>query len=148
MAVEVNGGKLKIQREDEDPIWVTCGHVQVVEAAGEAGGAAAAPPAAQPEGEGDAPMPQAESDNDGSSDDGDGGNDGDREAAQTGGGIKAAAKKGKKEKKRCPVGAKGHVWKPDWLSQFPWLRTEPQKTQDEWEDTKDLAPDYIFCICL
>ena len=40
LPVEVHGGKLKIQRDNQDPIWVTWGHVQVVEAAGEAAGAA------------------------------------------------------------------------------------------------------------
>ena len=141
LAVEAHGGKLKIQLDNQDPIWVTWGHVQVVEAAGEAAGAAAAQPAAQPA-RGLAPAPTTTmpgAGNNNSDDEQGGGNDG--------GGIKAAARMEKKVRKRFPKGAKGHVWKPVWLGQFPWLRTEPQKDEYEWQDTPDESPDYMYCIC-
>lgn len=51
----------------------------------------------------------------------------------------------KKARTTHPVGAKGHIWKPDWLSKHPWLRTEPSRTQHEWEMAPTEAPVYIFC---
>jgi hypothetical protein len=66
---------------------------------------------------------------------------------QQGGGIKAAAQAAKKDRTKGPAGAKGHVWKPQWLGEYPWLRTEPSRTQQEWEDRSKEAPQYVFCIC-
>ena len=66
---------------------------------------------------------------------------------QTGGGIKAAAAALKKARTKGPQGAKGHVWKPQWMSGRPWLRTVPDRTQDEWESHGDEAPDSMYCIC-
>ena len=38
-------------------------------------------------------------------------------------------------------------WKPSFLSQFPWLRTFPCRTQDEWEALPNEAPEYVYCVC-
>lgn len=67
--------------------------------------------------------------------------------AQQGGAIKAAAKAANKVRTKGPEGAKGHMWKPQWLTDYPWLRTEPSKTRQEWEDTPKVAPDHVYCCC-
>jgi len=67
--------------------------------------------------------------------------------AEIGGGIKAAAASSKKVRKKGPEGARGHIWQPRWLSERKWLRTVPDKSQDEWETTPDEVPDSIFCVC-
>ena len=161
----------------EPPVWITWRHVQAVEAAGAAGGAGGAdagpmadapaaarsPAAAQampkPAGAAARPVPArtaapacaaaaipaaaapaAPLGQEADGEEAEGG-------AQQGGAIKAAAKAAKKPRPKAPEGAKGHPWKPEWLTDYPWLCTEPSKTRNEWEDTPKEAPDYIYCCC-
>ena len=67
--------------------------------------------------------------------------------AQQGGGVKAAAKAAKVQRRKGPEGAKSHTWQPKWLKDFPWLRTEPMKTQREWEEQPNEGPDCMYCVC-
>ena len=53
----------------------------------------------------------------------------------------------KKQRQKGVEGVKGHIWKPEWLGQHSWLRTVPDKTQDEWEVTPTEGPEAMYCIC-
>ena len=62
-------------------------------------------------------------------------------------GLKAVLQGQKKKRFKAPSVAKGHGWKPVWLDTYDWLRSHPNKTRQEWDDTPDEAPEYLYCIC-
>ena len=62
-------------------------------------------------------------------------------------GLKAVLQGQKKKRFKAPSVAKGHGWKPVWLDTYDWLRSHPNKTRQEWDDTPDEAPEYLHCIC-
>ena len=150
---ERNCGKLLILLEKDDestqpmePQWVTCGHVRAVVlgsvaqdvAAPEADGLLTATPmipsaATMPK----TTMPSATPDT----------ADSTTGLETQGGGVQAASKKAAKPRSKGPEGAKGHVWRPKWLDDFKWLRTEPSLTRAEWEERPTEAPVCIFCVC-
>ena len=166
MLRERHGGKLQLQVTTGDgtlqaPVWVTWGHVFVAEEAEPAGGARGATP--DPAGGADGGGADG-----GGADGGVAGADGvdagagggDAGAADgagaagaadgdqaNGGGVKAAAKAKAKPREKGPQGATGHVWKPMWLEEYNWLRTEPDKTLAEWTETPKQGPAFVFCLC-
>ena len=167
---ERHGGKLQLQVTTGDgtlqaPVWVTWGHVLVADEAGPAGGAGGATPdpadgggaddGGGAEGGGGADGGVAEADG---VDAGAGGGDADAAdgAGAAGaadgdqansGGVKAAAKAKAKPRAKGPPGATGHMWNPQWLDEYNWLRTEPDKTLAEWTETPKQGPAFVFCLC-
>lgn len=147
---ERNGGKLLILLEKERefsgpmaPAWVTCGHVRAVVsgsvaqdvAAPEADGFSKATPMVPSAAH--LPVPSDTPDT----------GDSTSGLETQGGGVQAASKKAAKPRSKGPEGAKGHIWKPRWLDDFKWLRTEPCRTRAEWEERPAEAPACIFCVC-
>ena len=51
------------------------------------------------------------------------------------------------KRRKAPEGATGHAWRPRWLRDFPWLRTVPDRTPEDWENRQTEAPEAIFCVC-
>jgi hypothetical protein len=154
---EKNGGKLKIHVEGEEHAeWVTAGHVKAMGSAAPAEKRARtdASPRRSPRKDGSSGAQAGSSSADASTSRADSGGSpaaaSPADASQgvpQGSGIKVAAKKARKPKKKQPVGATGHAWRPSWLGDNKWLRTTPSRTQAEWEDRPHEAPDNMFCIC-
>ena len=42
--------------------------------------------------------------------------------------------------------AKGHPWQPEWLKKYPWLRSHPAMSREEWEARPTEAPEYVYCV--
>ena len=55
---------------------------------------------------------------------------------------------GRSARSRCALGADAHhSWQTKWLVEYPWLRTTPDGSKEDWDAKPNQAPENVYCIC-